>query len=279
MWHKQPYPRTQILLEGNKQRQNSSGKNAMSASYCFLTCSKLGDGIFSSGIHLTCAITTTPHLIKGGRPLKVCCCSRMKGRKRQHILPPALPSFTLFSCLTINTAPETKDVHSDKAWEGVWAAGQQLGSVVPKCAVGRSSRIKITVKHLGRPLYQTDHYKGIRNLTATLELNWAQHHFPHWPQKSWQRHLGALHLQPAAPGLTLWHRGYKQELLKYSHLLHCTEDKWPYLGIVWKSQRLQDKWISYFQHAGLPHLNLQQKHHCVAKPEHHTLEKAKVLAK
>lgn len=113
MWHKQPYPRTHILLEGNNQRQNTSGKNAMSASYCFLTCSILGNEIFSSGIHLNCVITTPSHLNMGRRPPKVYCCSKMKGRKGQLILPPALPSFTIFSCLTINTTPETEHVHSD----------------------------------------------------------------------------------------------------------------------------------------------------------------------
>lgn len=86
---------------------------------------------------------------------------------------------------------ETKDVHSDKAWEGVWAAGPKLGSVVPKWAVGRSSRIKITVKHQGGPLQQTDHYKGLRNLTATLELSTAS--LSPCLQKPQQRHLGAVH--------------------------------------------------------------------------------------
>lgn len=145
MWQKQPYPRTHILLEGNNQRQNSSGKNAMSASYCFLTCSKLGNVIFLSGIHLNCVITTTPHLNMGRHPPEVYWCSKMKGRKGQHIFP--LPSFTVFSCLTINTTPETKNVHSDQAWKGVWAAGKKLGSVIPKCAVRRRIRIKIIMKH------------------------------------------------------------------------------------------------------------------------------------
>ena len=166
MWHRQPYPRTRILLEGNNQPQDTSGKNAMSASYCFLTCSILGNTSFSSRIHLNCVITTIPHLKMGRRPPKVYCCSKIKGRKGQAYSSNSITIFKVFSCLTINITPETNNEHSDKTLEvSVSSQRKAVFSGVKKCSE-KEKQDQNNSENTTRPLYQTDPLQGIKEKTS-----------------------------------------------------------------------------------------------------------------
>lgn len=154
----------------------------MSASYCFLNCSILGNTSFSSRIHLNCVITTIPHLKMGRRPPKVYCCSKMKGRKGQVYSSNSTTIFKVFSCLTINITPETNNEHSDKTLEVSVSTEEKLYSVVSKSVARRRSKIKIIVKILQGHCIRLTHHKGLikeNNLPMIPGLNRPRYCLPH----------------------------------------------------------------------------------------------------
>lgn len=104
---------TNKLIQGHTSTSKQKWKNAVSAPYCFLNCSTLGNTLFSSRIHLNCVITTIPHLKMVRHPPKLYCCSKTKGRKGQAYSSNSTTIFKVFSCLTINVTPETNNEHSD----------------------------------------------------------------------------------------------------------------------------------------------------------------------